>query len=97
MENDDKDIVAAYLREILAGLVEHTEEIEVGVTEDEQGTLFTVKVHSEEWGRIIGKAGKTAKAIRDIIRIKGSMNGMKAAVKIDAPEFQKREETEPQV
>ena len=44
--------------------------------------------------RVIGKEGKTAKAIRDILRIKGSMHEMKASMKIDAPEFKKEESTE---
>jgi len=93
MEEDSKEVVAEYLTQIIKGLVSVQDEVQVATSVDEQGVLFRVKVNEDEWGKVIGKQGKTAKTIRDILRIKGSIHEMKASMKIDAPDFN-REETE---
>ena len=47
-------------------------DFEVSESEDERGTLFTVKATPEIIGLIIGKAGKTIKNIRRIASIKAT-------------------------
>ena len=89
---NSKEIVCEYLRQILQGLIEKTDELEIETTVDEQGVLFTVNVNEDEWGKIIGREGRTAKAVRDILRIKGSMHEMKAAMKINAPKIDRETE-----
>lgn len=48
-------------------LVEHPEDVQVRVIEGEQGQTIELRVHPEDMGRVIGKAGRTAKAIRTLL------------------------------
>jgi len=58
-----KDLVAF----IAASLVDHPEA--VGVTEVEQGdsTVIELRVAKEDLGKVIGKQGRTAKAVRTLL------------------------------
>ncbi len=73
------------LKVIAAGLVENPSAIEV--TEDapnEEGVIvYHLHVAPEDTGRVIGKQGRIAKAIRVIMRAGAAKNSQKIAVEID--------------
>lgn len=71
---------------IVRQIVESPDEIEIDRTVDEMGVLITLKVGKEDMGKIIGKSGQTAKAIRILLRIIGSKNNMRVNLKIVEPE-----------
>ena len=48
-------------------LVEHPEDVVVRLIEAEDGHHYELRVHPEDMGRIIGKDGRTAKAIRALL------------------------------
>ena len=48
-------------------LVEHPEDVQVRVVEGEEGQNYELQVNPEDMGRIIGKNGRTAKAIRTLV------------------------------
>ena len=50
------------------------------------GVLLTLKVHPEDMGQVIGKAGSTARAIRNLVRIVGLKNHARVNLKIEEPE-----------
>ena len=79
--NIDRDFVLYVVRLI----VEHPEEVEVERTVDEMGVLLTLKVAKEDMGKIIGKGGQTAKALRILLRIVGSRNNARVNLKIVEP------------
>ena len=56
----------------------------VVVTEetDEKGTVLKLKVADEDKGRVIGKQGRIAEAIRTLIRVKAAKAGTKASLEI---------------
>ena len=57
----------------------------VVVTEDtdiENGVILKLKVDDKDKGRIIGKQGRIAQAIRAIIRVKAAKAGTKASLEI---------------
>lgn len=55
---------------ILNNLVDHPESVAVAENETENGMVtLTLTVAKEDMGRIIGKEGKTIRAIRDVIKI----------------------------
>ncbi len=60
-----------YLGQIIKGLVEFPEEIRIERKNDERGILLTVNVAAQDMGKLIGKAGSTAKAIRHILKASG--------------------------
>ena len=49
------------------------------------GVLLTLKVSKEDMGKIIGKSGQTAKALRILLRIIGSKNNSRVNLKIVEP------------
>lgn len=73
------------LRMMVTFLVEKPEGIQIKETNDEMGVLFTLSVAQEDMGKVIGRAGNTAKAIRGIIRAVGIKNGARVSLKIDDP------------
>ena len=73
------------LRTIVAGLVEDPSAIEI--TEDapnEEGVVvYHLHVGEEDTGRVIGKQGRIAKAIRTIMRAGATRNNHKVTVEIE--------------
>jgi len=80
-QGPDKDFVVYIVKQI----VTLPDEVEVTRTVDEMGVLLTLKVAKDDMGRIIGKSGQTAKAIRVLIRIIGSKNNSRVNLKIVEP------------
>jgi uncharacterized protein len=74
------------LEYVVKVLVDHPESIKVTRTIDERGVLLLLDVHPEDMGKVIGKEGHTAKAIRTILRVVGIKNGARVNLKINEPE-----------
>ena len=70
---------------ITKGLVEKPEEVSVDVSEpNEEGvTVYHLHVAEEDMGRVIGKQGRIAKAIRVVMRAAATRNETKISVEID--------------
>ena len=81
-ETQDRDFVEYVVKQI----VESPEEVEVSREIDEMGVLLTLKVAKDDMGKIIGKSGQTAKALRTLLRIVGSKNDARVNLKIVEPE-----------
>lgn len=81
MEPDEK-----FLRYILENLVEQPEKIEVERKTDELGILLSVRCAQEDMGKIIGRQGATAKAIRTVLRTVGQRHNQRVNMKIEEPE-----------
>ncbi len=68
---------------LVKSLVDHPEEVEVVETEDEGGTVsFEVHVAAQDTGKVIGKQGKIANAIRTVVKAAASKADRKAFVEI---------------
>ena len=80
-----KDTDKEFLEFLIKALVDHPEDVTVDRKVDEMGVLLSLKVHSEDMGQIIGKAGATARAIRNLIRIVGLKNHARVNLKIEEP------------
>lgn len=70
---------------VVKQIVELPDEVEVERTVDEMGVLLTLKVSKDDMGKIIGKSGQTAKAIRILLRIIGSKHNARVNLKIVEP------------
>lgn len=70
---------------IVSGLVENKEAVTVTAdAPSEDGTVvYHLHVAEEDMGRVIGKQGRIAKAIRTVVRAASGKTGIKAAVEID--------------
>lgn len=76
----------AFLEYIVKTLVDHPDDVKIDRKVDEMGVLLTLKVHPEDMGQIIGKAGSTARSIRSLVRIIGLKNHARVNLKIEEPE-----------
>ena len=81
-EYSDKD----FLEFIVKALVDNPDDVKVDRKVDEMGVLLSLKVNPEDMGQIIGKAGSTARAIRNLVRIVGLKNHARVNLKIEEPE-----------
>lgn len=70
---------------IVSGLVENPEAVTVTVDQpNEEGVIvYHLKVAENDMGRVIGKQGRIAKAIRTVMRAAANRNEQKIAVEID--------------
>ena len=75
-----------YAKAIVSGLCLKPDEVEVAKAMDELGVLLTVKVSPEDVGRLIGRQGRTAEAIRLLVRLAGYNDGARVSLKIRDPE-----------
>jgi predicted RNA-binding protein YlqC (UPF0109 family) len=76
----------AFLEYVIKGLVDHPDDVKVDRVVDEMGVLLTLDVHPEDMGKIIGRSGNTAKAIRTLLRVVGMKNNARVNLKINEPE-----------
>ncbi len=68
---------------IARALVNNPDAVEVTEEKDEEGgILLKLKVADEDKGRVIGKQGRIAQAIRTLIRVKAAKAGTKASLEI---------------
>ncbi len=72
------------LRSIAAGLVEKPEQVAVSAEESESGvTVYHLHVAEDDMGRVIGKQGRIARAIRVVMRAAATREDKKIMVEID--------------
>ncbi len=79
---DDK----AFLEYVVKALVDNPDDVKIDRTVDEMGVLITMTVNSADMGKIIGRQGNTAKAIRTLLRVIGMKNNARVNLKINEPE-----------
>ena len=68
------------LRTIIENLVDNKDAISIEKVEEDYKEVYKVKVDQSEMGRIIGKQGKIAQAIRTIIKSLGAKEQKKVEV-----------------
>jgi len=86
MADVEKDV--EFIEYIVKAIVEKPEAVKITRTVDEMGVLLTLEVDKEDMGKIIGKSGQTAKALRILLRVVGSKNNSRVNLKIVEPEAQ---------
>ena len=72
----------AFLEYILKAIVDFPDAVKVNRTIDQLGVLLTVEVDARDMGTIIGKAGKTANALRVLLRVIGAKENAHVNMKI---------------
>lgn len=85
-----------FLETVVKALVDHPDDVHINRTVDEMGVLLTLDVHGEDMGKIIGRSGNTAKAIRTLLRVVGMKHDARVNLKINEPEGGRVTSTEEQ-
>lgn len=84
MTEDLSDV--EFIETTVKSVVEKPDKVEVKRTIDERGVLIELKVDAVDMGTIIGKEGRTAKALRTLLRVIGAKNNARVNLKIIEPE-----------
>ncbi len=67
---------------IAKSIVNDPDKVVVTEETNEQGTTLKLQVADEDKGRVIGKQGRIAEAMRTLIRVKAAKNGTRATLEI---------------
>lgn len=81
MDNDRQ-----FLEYVVKALVDNPNDVKIDRSVDEMGVLISLSVNPADMGKIIGRMGNTAKAIRTLLRIIGMKNNARVNLKINEPE-----------
>jgi predicted RNA-binding protein YlqC (UPF0109 family) len=85
MERDQQ-----FLEYVVKALVDNPDDVKIARTVDEMGVLLTLSVNKDDMGKVIGRSGQTAKAIRTVLRVVGMKNDARVNLKIEEPEGSER-------
>jgi uncharacterized protein len=80
------DMDKEFVEYVVKALVGHPDDVQVKRSVDDMGVLLELSVNPEDMGKVIGKAGATAKSIRTLLRVLGSRNDARVNLKIIEPE-----------
>lgn len=80
------DMDKEFVEYVVKALVSHPDDVSVRRSVDDMGVLLELSVNPEDMGKVIGKAGATAKSIRTLLRVLGSRNDARVNLKIIEPE-----------
>jgi predicted RNA-binding protein YlqC (UPF0109 family) len=75
-----------FLEYVVKALVDNPGDVKIDRKVDEMGVLITLTVNPADMGKIIGRQGNTAKAIRTLLRVIGMKNNARVNLKINEPE-----------
>ena len=75
-----------FLEYVVKSLVDNPDAVKVTRKVDEMGVLLSVKTDKEDVGKLIGRQGNTAKALRTLLRVVGIKNRARVNLKIEEPE-----------
>ena len=74
-----------FIKSTLSYIVSNPDQIVIDDKTDEMGVLITVRVAKDDMGKIIGKQGATAQALRTLVRIVGMSENARVNLKIEEP------------
>lgn len=78
----DRDFIEYVVKQI----VDEPDAVEVTRRVDDLGVLITLRVGANDMGKVIGKSGQTAKALRTLLRVVGSKFDLRVNLKIVEPD-----------
>src|SRR3954464_11250008 len=75
----------AFLDYVVKALVDNPDAVVINRSVDEMGVLLTLTVSPDDMGKVIGRSGNTAKAIRTLLRVVGMKHNARVNLKINEP------------
>ena len=63
-------------------LVEHPEDVQVRMIDSDEGQTYELRVHPDDMGRVIGKNGRVAKAVRTLVGSAAAKLDVRATLEI---------------
>ncbi len=84
--SDTTEMDQAFVEYVVKAIVDNPDKVVVTRSVDDRGVLLELSVDPEDMGKIIGKAGATAKSIRTLLRVLGAKSDARFNLKIVEPE-----------
>jgi predicted RNA-binding protein YlqC (UPF0109 family) len=72
----------ALVEGIAKALVDHPEEVRVSEIEKDRTIVYELSVHSDDMGKIIGKQGRIAKALRTVVGAAATKENKRISIEI---------------
>jgi hypothetical protein len=69
-----------FVEYLTKNIVQHPEEVDVKQVDSDNTTIYELSVHDDDMGRVIGKKGQTANAIRTLLTAASAKEGGKRAI-----------------
>jgi uncharacterized protein len=60
-------VLEAALEHLVRGIVDHPDDVQVDLRNGRRGRTLEVRVHPEDLGKVIGRGGRTARALRTVM------------------------------
>jgi len=76
------DNVKNLIKTMICEIVDDSGSVNISVEETEKGVLFEVKVGKDDVGKIIGKKGRVASALRTVAKAAGAKQGIRVMVNV---------------
>ena len=71
-----------FLEFVLISLVQHPDDVQVEETQQDNHFTYTIHVHPEDVGRIIGRQGRIIEAIRSLLRVRAVKDNVTTTVRV---------------
>lgn len=70
------------LRDVVGTIVDHPDDVAVVEREDDGATVLELTVHRDDYGKVIGRGGRTAYALRTVLKAVAAHHGRRVLVDI---------------
>jgi predicted RNA-binding protein YlqC (UPF0109 family) len=77
------------LEHLVRGIVDHPDDVQVDLVDNRRGQRLEIRVHPDDLGRVIGRNGRTAKALRQVIKSVGDSAGTRG-IRVDVVDVDRR-------
>jgi predicted RNA-binding protein YlqC (UPF0109 family) len=75
-----------FVEYVVKAIVDHPDDVKTERSVDERGVLIQLMVNPEDMGKVIGKDGRTAIAIRKLLHVLGAKHNARVNLKIVEPD-----------
>ena len=83
MADDDESVLGELLEDLARALVDHPDGVKVEELEEDDGTVvLELSVDEDDYGQIIGRGGRTAAALRTVVKAVGQRENRRVLVDI---------------
>ncbi len=72
----------ALIEYVAKSLVDEPDQVSIREVQGNQSTIFELKVAPEDMGKVIGKQGRVAKAMRTLLKVSAARQGKRAILEI---------------
>ncbi|MBI4066128.1 KH domain-containing protein [Candidatus Gottesmanbacteria bacterium] len=68
---------------LVQSIVDHPDDVSVTQEPSSDRTILRLRIHPEDMGKVIGKAGRIIRAIRDLVKLMAAKRGVYADVELE--------------